>query len=262
MNQDVTAPVDLSSGQVPPDATTQQREHALTASDNLRWGELGTFSHAMDFPGVMHLPPLRNMVFIASAAVRACNAAFVPHTVATFGDVSSVVSALRNVTRGGRLYAETSEILDLSVPPTEATPKTVLERFTRALGEWRGLLAPDHFDGMARHIKRLLSDEEELDEDNVVLSSNSFDDMLAFLASRPWDKFPAVGINRRGQFSASWARLRPYSDVTVTFLGENAIKWYVYGLGTKGKGSATGTSDRVDLPGLLSRLGCDSWMAR
>jgi hypothetical protein len=211
----------------------------------------------------MDLSPLRNMAFIVSAAVRTCNDAFALHTAATFGDVSSAIHALRTATKGGRLHAETtSELVDLTIISTENSPRTLLERFIRALGEWRGLLAPDHFDRMAQQVNRLLSDEEEIEEDNTVPSLSSFDDTLAFLSGRPWDKAPAVGLNRRGQFSVSWGKLHPQVDVTLTFLGEGSVKWYVYGLGRRATGSAAGTSDRADVTTILFRLGCDEWMAR
>ena len=135
------------------------------------------------------------------------------------------------------------------------------ERFARALGEWKGLLAPHHYDAMAFHADRLLRDQDELDEDGIVPSPSSFDDLIAFLAGRPWAKSPAVGLSAQGRFSGSWAHVgTPQSDVTLTFLGGGTVKWYVYGIGKKRTGSAAGTIDRPDLPGLLAKLECDDWM--
>ena len=171
-------------------------------------------------------------------------------------------TALYRLENGGQLYSEattnTIDRSDLSI----GEPATTLERFVRALGEWKGLLAPDHFDAMVQHVDRLLSDQDELDEDNIVPSPSSFDDLLGFLSSRPWDKAPAAGLNRRGQFSVSWTKSRPHTDVTLTFLGEGSVKWYVFGIGKKGNGSAAGTSDRADVVGILTQLGCDNWMGR
>jgi hypothetical protein len=142
-----------------------------------------------------------------------------------------------------------------------ASPTPVVARFSRALDEWKGLLAPDHYDAMSRHVERLLSDQEELDEDGIVPSSSSFDDLLTFLAARSWIRSPALGFNRSGQFSASWSRGRPIrSDVTLTFLGDGTVKWYVYGLGRRRTGSAAGKGERLDLAEILSGLGCDAWM--
>ena len=140
---------------------------------------------------------------------------------------------------------------------------TILERLSQALAEWKGLLAPDHFDAMKFHVDRLVSDQGELDEDEITPSPSSFDDLLAFLASRPWSRAPAVGLSRNGQFSASWGRSQPAkSDVTLTFRGDGSVKWYVFGLGKRHMGSAAGTSERLDLPRILVGLKCDDWMIR
>jgi hypothetical protein len=114
---------------------------------------------------------------------------------------------------------------------------------------------------MTDHAARLLGDQEELDEDGTVPSRSSFDDLLAFLSNRPWVKAPAVGLNRSGCFSTSWAPSgSSREDVTLTFLGGGLMKWYVYGLGRKKTGSATGTAERLDLQTVLAGLGCVDWM--
>jgi hypothetical protein len=267
LNQNVTAPLDLPQGQIGgflSDATAlwELREHPQTARNDTTLSEMGTLGRAANAAAGRHLSALSKLAFVALSDFRRCNAFYTP-TVATFDDLSSAISVSRVVTAAGQLHAETTcEVSELSLPLTQDLPKTTLERFTRALGGWKGLLAPDHFDSIMRHIERMLSDEEELEEDQVVPSPSSFDDMLAFFTGRPWDRASAVGLNRRGQFSVSWGKSHPNVDITLTFLGEGVVKWYVYGLGKRHRGSAVGTSDRADLPAVLSRLGCDEWMAR
>jgi hypothetical protein len=239
-------------------ALRELREHPRSALNDVRLTELGTLGSTAAF----RLFTIHNLVCHAVASDGTGNTFYTP-TAATCGELLSAISAFSRVTSGGQLYAETiCEVGELSLRLAEDLPRTSLERFARALGEWKGLLAPDHFDSMMRHIDRILSDEEELQDDQVTPSLSSFDDMLAFLGGRPWDRAPAVGLNGKGQFSASWGKAHPKSDVTLTFLGEGVVKWYLYGLGRRRRGSAVGTSDRADLSAMLSRLGCDEWMIR
>ena len=240
MNQDITAPATLQGRRLRnslSDATAEVAlyEHSRAVLHGFWQSELAALSRGSYLSDRADMATLRNMQSVVSAAVSGFHDAFAKSR--TNKPVQANFS------------------IDVSTP-------TVLERFTRALGEWRGLLAPDHFDRMAQHVNRLLSDEEEIDEENTVPSPSSFDDMLAFLSGRPWDKAPTVGLNRRGQFSMSWGKSHPQVDVTLTFLGEGSVKWYVYGLGRRATGSAAGTSDRADVTTILSRLGCDEWMAR
>lgn len=261
MNQDVTAPENLPGnliGNLLSDETGELtlRGYAHAARDNLRLRELTALSR-WGQPTQADVPPLHVLASAISSVLSVFN-----QTFATYPAPKILVNAVgfaALVSEAGGLGTQTTtNPIDRETTSTDST----VERFSRALAEWRGLLAPDHFDAMVRHIDRLLSDEEELEEDNVVPSLSSFDDMLAFLSGRPWVRTPAAGLNRRGQFSISWGKAHPQVDVTLTFLGEGSVKWYLYGLGKRRIGSAVGTSDRADLPTMLSRLGCDEWMAR
>jgi hypothetical protein len=251
LNENGTAPLTVRGTRVSnslSDSTAEfaLHEHAGIALNKLRLSGLAALSR--DVPA-RALPQLRIM--------KAATILGEPSSI-TFG------RAVQHAVTGDRSsYREAATpTMEHSGSPRAEPPGSMLERFVRALGGWKGLLAPDHFGAMAQHVERLLSDQEELDEDGVSPSLSSFDDLLSFLSSRPWDKAPAVGLNRRGQFSVSWTRARPHTDVTLTFLGESRVKWYVFGLGKKRNGSAAGTSDRADVIGILTQLGCDNWMGR
>jgi hypothetical protein len=270
VNTDMTAPPVVRNKQFGSTLSADTAEAALSrqaqlALDNFRQALWAAASVEQKWPAPGALAA-RNMTAITAMEVGTLDQMFAAHTSATYMsgalNITAVRSALRALETGGSFCETVSGAAARARNSTDAEPSTTIERFVRALGEWKGLLAPDHFDSMARHVRRLLSDQEELDEDKTVPSPSSFDDMLAFLSSRPWDKAPAVGLNRKGKFSVSWTRSHPHTDVTLTFLGEGSVKWYVYGLGRKSTGSATGTSDRLDLPGTLSGLRCDNWMAR
>ena len=194
MNQDVTAP-GTARGRKPRNSLTDATadwalyEHARLALHNFRLSELAALSNGCYSSAHADIPPLRNMKAAVSAAVSEFNATFADCTAATrLGDVSSMMiarTALYRLENGGQLYSEattnTIDRSDLSI----GEPATTLERFVRALGEWKGLLAPDHFDAMVQHVDRLLSDQDELDEDNIVPSPSSFDDF-----SRTQQHFP------------------------------------------------------------------------
>lgn len=269
MNENGTAPLTVRGTRVSnslSDSTAEfaLHEHAGIALNKLRLSGLAALSR--DVPA-RALPQLRIMKSSVSEAVIGFNEIFAVFTAATIlGEPSSITfgRAVQHAVTGDRSsYREAATpTMEHSGSPRAEPPGSMLERFVRALGGWKGLLAPDHFGAMAQHVERLLSDQEELDEDGVSPSLSSFDDLLSFLSSRPWDKAPAVGLNRRGQFSVSWTRARPHTDVTLTFLGESRVKWYVFGLGKKRNGSAAGTSDRADVIGILTQLGCDNWMGR
>lgn len=269
MNQDVTAPANVrgaQSGVFLTDATSEAMfcKPVRAALHKLRTSELGALSRTWDPSTQANTTLLQNMRMVISEVVSTFNQTFTAHPAAVLqiSGITNVQFVLHGFELGGHLHSEATYTPNRPELAAEELPLTTLERFVRALSEWKGLLAPDHFDAMARHVNRLLSDQEELDEDNITPSPNSFDDMLSFLSGQPWDRAPAVGLNRRGQFSVSWGKSRPKVDVTLTFLGEGSIKWYVYGLGRKSTSSAAGTSDRPDLTTILSRLGCDDWMAR
>jgi hypothetical protein len=270
LNQDATASTTLPSVKITgslSDATTDLvlREHAWWAGGNLRLRELATRSCDLAQLAQVAMLPVRDMASLAPSVLKARSHAWAAAFVSR--DVSNALlmdcSELRKLEQHGRLLAETASVVtNLSKLRRKTSSETTVKRFSEALGEWRGLLAPDHFDAMTRQIDRLLSDQEELDEDKIVPSLSSFDDLLAFLSARPWDRAPAVGLNKRGHFSVSWGKPHPHTDVTLTFLGEGSVKWYVFGLGRRRTGSAAGTSDRADLTTVLSPLGCDEWMAR
>jgi len=167
------------------------------------------------------------------------------------GDLSGITVA------AGESVSERIEQAKAAIASNTETP---LSRFSHALEHWKGLLAPHHYDALVCHLDRLLSEEEELEDEGIAPSIGSFEDLLIFLAARPWAKAPALGMTKVGQFAASWSQHQPTRDVSVTFLGDGAVKWYAYGLGKRSKGSVAGTGDRFDLPALLSRMGCDDWL--
>jgi len=262
LTQNASMPVTARATTVS-DATAEHalHDHARFARNSL--SELTALSRNLPLPETVRLQNKTSLALaVMSAFTNDLSTWAAPvHLSGRFGATLGR-AAFERVALSGACSAMIAADAGQSTSSKTEQPPTQIERFERALGEWKGLLAPDHFEAIAWHIQRMLSDQEELDEDNVAPSLSSFDDMLAFLSSRPWDRPPAVGMSKNGQFSASWAGPSPHRDVTLTFLGEGLIKWYVYGLGRKSAGSATGSCDRYDLPGLLTRLGCDSWMAR
>ena len=152
-----------------------------------------------------------------------------------------------------------------SVPQTGTSPEPrTLLRFRLILDQWKGLLVPRHYDAMRAHIERLLGDEDELKEEGITPSIGSFDDLLMFLASRPWTKPPAIGLDKRGCFALSWAPARQVkADLTLTFLGNGSVRWYIYDARDRARPalSATGVSRRDEMPGILAAFGCDAWAA-
>jgi len=152
-----------------------------------------------------------------------------------------------------------------SVPQSGTSAKAgTLQQFRRRLDGWRGLLTPRHYDAMGAHIERLLGDEDELKEEGITPSIGSLDDLLMFLASRHWTKPPAIGLDRQGCFALSWAPARQVkADLTLTFLGNGSVRWYVYDARDRARpaSSATGVSRRDEMPAILAAFGCDAWAA-
>lgn len=270
MIQDITAPPITLRGQFRDSSSGQTAGLVLTRHVRLLLDDfqlsLEDTASAVREPSRPEMSPLRQLEMTSVTVLSALNQLHATYAAAArMGDLSITALRVSGHSLRNAAYVFCGTVTDVPVrtePLKAAPPATTIERFARALSEWKGLLAPDHFDALVQHIERLLSDQEELDEDGITPSSSSFDDLLSFLSSRPWDKAPAVGLNRKGQFLVSWTRSHPYTDVTLAFLGEGSIKWYVFGLGRKGHGSAAGTSDRGDLAGILISLGCDYWMAR
>lgn len=150
------------------------------------------------------------------------------------------------------------------LPPDAVVGAITLQRFQRTLDDWKGLLASRHYDAMRAHIERLLADEEELETEGIKPSIWSIRDLLAFLADRPWSKAPAVGLDSKGRFSISWAAAHPAkADLTLTFLGNGSVRWYVYDACDMDRPALSGTGvDRMTrISRIVASYGCNVWAA-
>jgi hypothetical protein len=69
----------------------------------------------------------------------------------------------------------------------------------------RGLLQHEQFEALGRQLDALLSDEDELVAEGIVVSVVSLDGLIGFLARHRWaGQHPNIAITRDGRFSASW----------------------------------------------------------
>lgn len=259
MNADMTVPPAVILGRLPDLANStdqvmllgEQFSAAAMAQDcweaSLRRSAVGRTAGVF-LSRNMTSDPTRNAGISGGCMISHANAA----PISTLGD-------LAEITAGN--WASFGQLVEQAKAIASAPPESAHDRFARALKNWKGLLAPNHFDAMVLHLDRLLGDQVELDDEGIVPSLGSIEDLLSFLSSRPWARPPAVGLTRTGQFAVSWSRPTPTRDLSITFLGNGSVKWYAYGLGRRGKSSAAGSSERLDLPTLLARLGCDGWLA-
>jgi hypothetical protein len=140
-------------------------------------------------------------------------------------------------------------------------PTTALSTFELLLSRWRSHLAPRMFTAIEWHIRRLLSDEDELAEDNFEPSQSSFTGLLTFLAKRPWLKSPSIGLDRHGIFAASWRPSRDAkANLVLQFLIDQTVRWFVVDAGAPKIISGSGVVKPEQVEGILTTYQITKWL--
>jgi hypothetical protein len=68
---------------------------------------------------------------------------------------------------------------------------------------------------LERQLNSLLSDEDELVENGMTISTASLDGLVDFLAAHRLHTHPRLSLTRNGRFAASWS---PYSRAKLTLI--------------------------------------------
>lgn len=93
--------------------------------------------------------------------------------------------------------------------------KSALERSLELLQSRRGLLWSDQVLALERQLNSLLSDEDELVENGMTISTASLDGLVDFLAAHRPHTHPRLSLTRNGRFAASWS---PYNRAKLTLI--------------------------------------------
>jgi hypothetical protein len=109
------------------------------------------------------------------------------------------------------------------------TAKSFLGRCRDLLQSRRGLLRSEQVLALDRQLISLLSDEDELVESGMTVSTASLDGLIDFLAAHRPHTHPRLSLTRNGRFAASWS---PYDRAKLTLaFTRDAADWVGVDLG-------------------------------
>lgn len=123
----------------------------------------------------------------------------VGRSFAPFHVESLVTSSLVDAVSLASVWLVTNE-----TPNSSRANRSTLLRYLRLVLEHHNTLGSATSAALARQLRGLLSDEDELEEYAIKPQRDSFEGLLKFLASRQ-PLHPNLSINRDGQFVASWS---------------------------------------------------------